>query len=132
MAKLIRSAKSGSDWGQNELMSYNITVATIPPQQFFHQAANPSLAGLDPTLITAPLDVTDVSDDTYCFLSYLDLATNAGQETTMTTWLMSSSAQLALRNMDPFCIPITLSCYQSVAISTKWHRQICVYWINDQ
>jgi len=39
------------------------------------------LTGLDPALINSPLDATNVSDDTYRFLSYLDLATNAGQET---------------------------------------------------
>jgi hypothetical protein len=80
MANLIRSAKLGSDWGRNDLLSHRITVTAIPPQEFFHQGAEPSLAGLDPALITSPLDATNVSDDIYRFLSYLDLATNASQE----------------------------------------------------
>jgi hypothetical protein len=81
MANIIRSAKSGSDWGGNEVMAYNITITSIPPHQFFPQGVNEPLTGLDPALITAPLDADNVSDDTYRFLTYLDLATNAGQET---------------------------------------------------
>jgi hypothetical protein len=81
MANIIRSAKSGTDWGANELMAYNITVNAIPPQEFFPQGANVPSTGLDPALITAALDADDVSDDTYRFLTYLDLATNAGKET---------------------------------------------------
>jgi hypothetical protein len=81
MANLIRSAKPGSDWGRNELLSYHITVTPISPQEFFRQGADPSLTGLDPALINSPLDDTNVSDDTYRFLTYLDLATNAGQGT---------------------------------------------------
>lgn len=60
-------------------MSYNITVTATSPEQFFSQGANRSLTDLDPPLITAPLDATDVSDDTYRFLTFLDLATKAGQ-----------------------------------------------------
>jgi len=41
MANIIRSAKSGSDWGGNELMGYNTTVTAVPPHQFFLQGANP-------------------------------------------------------------------------------------------
>ena len=58
-------------------MSYNITVTATPPEQFFSQGANRSLTDLDPPLITAPLDATDVSD-TYRFLTFLGLATKAG------------------------------------------------------
>ena len=71
--------RSASDWGRNELMPYSITVTATPPEQFFSQGANRSLTDLDPPLITAPLDATDVSDDTYRFLTFLDLATKAGQ-----------------------------------------------------
>ena len=83
MARFIRSARSGSDWGRNELLAYNITVAPIPPQDFFREEADPPLTGLDPALINSPLDLDDshLSDDTYRFLGYLDLATNTSQET---------------------------------------------------
>ena len=83
MANLIRSAKSGSDWGRNELLAYHITIAPIPPQDFFCQEADPPLTGLDPALLDSSLDLDDanMSDDTYRFLAYLDLATNTSQET---------------------------------------------------
>jgi len=81
MANVIRSAKSSGDWGHNELLAYHITITPIQAQEFFRQGADPSLTGLDPALVDSPLDAIDVSDDTYRFLSYLDLATNAGQET---------------------------------------------------
>jgi hypothetical protein len=83
MANLIRSAKSGSDWGRNELLAYHITVDPIPPQEFFRQEADPPLTGLDPALLNSPLDLDDanMSDDTYRFLAYLDFATNTSQET---------------------------------------------------
>jgi hypothetical protein len=81
MANIIRSAKSGSDWGRNELLAYHITVNPIPPQEFFRQGVDLSLTGLDPALINSPLNATNVSDDTFRFLGCLDLATNASQET---------------------------------------------------
>jgi hypothetical protein len=87
--------ESDSDWGQNELISYRITVSAILPQQFFRQGADPPLTGLDPALITAPLDGTNVSYDTCRFLTYLNFATpTLVQRPPSTTWLVSSSAQL--------------------------------------
>jgi hypothetical protein len=83
MDGFIRSARSGSDWGRNELLAYHITIAPIPPQEFFRQEADPPLTGLDPALINSPLDLddTNVSNNTYHFLAYLDLATHTSQET---------------------------------------------------
>ncbi|KAF8801100.1 hypothetical protein BYT27DRAFT_7216377 [Phlegmacium glaucopus] len=54
MADIIRSAKSGNNWGQ-----------TI----------HAPLTDLDPALITAAVNENNVSDDTYRFLSQLDLVT---------------------------------------------------------
>ncbi|KAG1751461.1 uncharacterized protein EDB91DRAFT_1298392 [Suillus paluster] len=79
-AKLIRSPKSGSEWTTNELIAYNITVATQPPWEFFLQNHEPPLEGVDPSLIDSPLDADNVTDATHTYLSYLDLATHAGQE----------------------------------------------------
>jgi len=57
MANIIRSAKSGSDWGGNELMGYNTTVTAVPPHQFFLQGANP-ICG----------DITKVAQTDVCLL----------------------------------------------------------------
>lgn len=35
MANLIRFAKSGSDWNENELIGYNITISYLSPGEFF-------------------------------------------------------------------------------------------------
>lgn len=80
MANIIRSAKSSNDWDDNELIAYNITITTVPSQQFFPQGTVVPLAaaGLDPALATADPDLpsnADVSNSTYGFLRYLHLAT---------------------------------------------------------
>jgi hypothetical protein len=80
MANLIRSPKSGSDWTTNELIAYNITVTTRQPREFFLRNPEPSLVGLDPSLINSPVDAENVPDHTFQYLTHLDLATNAGQE----------------------------------------------------
>jgi hypothetical protein len=69
MANLIRSAKSGSDWTDNELIAYNITVASISPSEFF-PTPEPSLDLIDPA-------ISDVATE---YLDYLDLAARATQE----------------------------------------------------
>ena len=83
MANIIRSARSGSDWTRNDLLAYRITVNPILPQEFFGQKADPPLTGLDPALITSPVNPdndANLSDDTYIFLEYLDVATISSQE----------------------------------------------------
>jgi hypothetical protein len=50
MANLIRSAKAGSDWTENELDAYHITVVPQNKQDFFGSSVlpapvNPSLVG---------------------------------------------------------------------------------------
>jgi len=61
-------------------MAYNITVSTRSPREFFLQNPEPSLVGLDPSLINSAVDAENVPDNTFRYLSHLDLATNAGQE----------------------------------------------------
>ncbi|KAJ7777153.1 hypothetical protein B0H16DRAFT_1504502 [Mycena metata] len=82
MANLSRSAKSGSDWSVNELLAYHISVKPIQPDMFSGTlVANPSLADLDPKILTAAdPDDPDLSDSTARYLGYLDLASNATQE----------------------------------------------------
>jgi len=81
MANLIRSPKSSSDWSPNELIAYNITVTTQSLQEFFRgRNTEPPLDGINPSLINSAVDADDVSDDTFHYLTHLDLATRAVQE----------------------------------------------------
>jgi hypothetical protein len=80
MANLIRSAKPCSDWGDYELMAYNITVIAQSPEIFFRGNSAQSLDDIDPSLINSTVYVEDVADDTFQYLTYLDLAINGGRE----------------------------------------------------
>lgn len=81
MANLTRSAKSGSDWTDNDLMAYNITISSTPPEKFF-STPDPSLDHIDPAILDAPPgdDNPDLSDATAEYLGYLDYATRPSQE----------------------------------------------------
>ena len=79
MAETIRSAKSGSDWTRNELIAYNIKIVPQTPNQFFG-AVGASLAHLDPLIITGFVDTENLSDATLRYLTHLDHAAHAGQE----------------------------------------------------
>lgn len=81
MTELIRSAKSGSDWTKNDLLSYNIKVTSFSPEEFYGEPL-PSLSDIDPYLVDGTLDTQGLSDETYRLLQYLDLASkaNSGQE----------------------------------------------------
>ncbi|KAH9953131.1 hypothetical protein BC827DRAFT_173940 [Russula dissimulans] len=75
MANAIRSAKSGSDWTDNELRAYNITMVPQTKEEFFGSAElppprNPSLAGF------MEVEDRDGTQDsvTKKLLHYLDLA----------------------------------------------------------
>jgi len=50
------------------------------PQEFFHQNPEPPPVGVDLSLIDSAVDADNVPDDTFQYLTHLDLATNAGQE----------------------------------------------------
>ncbi|KAG2355356.1 hypothetical protein BDR07DRAFT_1426395 [Suillus spraguei] len=79
-ARLIRSAKSGSDWTFNDLMAYNITVTPQSPEQFFRQNHGTPLGGVDPSLLNPSLNDENISDAVFEYLGHLDLATNVTQE----------------------------------------------------
>ncbi|KAG1885834.1 hypothetical protein F4604DRAFT_1918509 [Suillus subluteus] len=95
MANLIRSSKSGSDWTFYELMAYNITVTAQPPEQFFCRNPEPLLAGDE-----------DVSDATFEYLGYLDLATNASQGSFLNTFGNASQPE-------PQVIASAIAAYQN-------------------
>ncbi|KIM79919.1 hypothetical protein PILCRDRAFT_823099 [Piloderma croceum F 1598] len=50
MANLVRSAKSGSSWGMNELIAFNIEVIDVNAQTFFGNAILPQLT-LSPVIL---------------------------------------------------------------------------------
>ncbi|TFK20062.1 hypothetical protein FA15DRAFT_682699 [Coprinopsis marcescibilis] len=78
MAQLIRSAKSGSDWTNADLLAYNISITPTSPA--------PSLDHLDSTILTSPTtEDPTLSESTADYLGYLDLATHATQESATAT-----------------------------------------------
>ncbi|KAI9445000.1 hypothetical protein H4582DRAFT_2053182 [Lactarius indigo] len=74
MAKLIRSAKSASDWTRNELAAYNITVEYHDAATFFCMHNLPQPAIIDPTVLTAtgPGDAAGTSNGVAILLDYMD------------------------------------------------------------
>jgi hypothetical protein len=85
MANLIRSAKSGNEWTENELAAYNIHVREQSLKDFFDVEAVEDLPDIQASLGTFSttedrIDAPD--DDTYRLLHFLDLAHSpkVGQE----------------------------------------------------
>ncbi|KAG1850146.1 hypothetical protein F4604DRAFT_82699 [Suillus subluteus] len=79
MSRHVRTAKSASSWAQDELNSYRITIEELEPAQFFPSVPD-TLGGLDPALATAAIDATNVSDEVYPILRFLQAATNTTRE----------------------------------------------------
>ena len=114
MAEIIRSAKSGSDWTHNELIAYNINVVSQTPAQFFGNVGVVSLAELDPSIITGSTDEpANLSDGTLNYLTYLDLAVGASQESLIDefsreTLNLLGYAERGLALYTRFNIPLTI------------------------
>ncbi|KAK1217045.1 hypothetical protein PQX77_020319 [Marasmius sp. AFHP31] len=81
MANIPRSAKSASDWTEKELLGYNITIRSLPPNEFF-TTPDPSLDHIDPAILSSPPGDASpaLSDIAAEYLGYLDLAVRATQE----------------------------------------------------
>jgi hypothetical protein len=113
MAEIIRSAKSGRDWTRNELIAYDINIVPQTPEQFFG-AAGVSLAELDPLIITGSTDTTaNLSDATLRYLTYLDIAAHASQETLLhkfssQTLELLGYSERGLALFTRFNIPLTI------------------------
>ena len=78
MVNLLHSAKSGSDWGSNKLLAYNIV---IHPQSS-HTFMGGTLPALNDIFISGDITSPELSDHTFQLLQYLNLASkaNIGQE----------------------------------------------------
>jgi hypothetical protein len=75
MASILRSAKSGSDWGPNELLAYNIDVQFQDAATFFAVNPLPQPTIADEVLLR--LDAADMTNDShYKLVRYMDLAMN--------------------------------------------------------
>ena len=81
MANLIQSAKSGSDWTDNELIVYNIIIKSILLSKCF-PTPDLSLDLIDPAILNSPTGATDpaISNVATEYLGYLNLAARATQE----------------------------------------------------
>ncbi|KAJ7019067.1 hypothetical protein C8F04DRAFT_1214417 [Mycena alexandri] len=76
MANLIRSAKSGSDWTENDLAAYHICIVYQDAATFF-QIPGPGLPPLvvrHPAVLSLSCPATASDEDVYHFLRTLDLA----------------------------------------------------------
>lgn len=73
MASLLRSPKSGSDWGPNDLRAYNIDFKFVQAAPFFNVDPLPQPAVADEVLTR--LNADDMTNDSnYKFVRYMDLA----------------------------------------------------------
>jgi hypothetical protein len=82
MANLIRSAKSGNDWTQNELRAYNIQVVELSTLEFFDTGYSFRVPSTMRNFCETKDRALARDDDTYKLLHYFDLAHNpmVGQE----------------------------------------------------
>ncbi|KAJ7253258.1 hypothetical protein C8J57DRAFT_1237595 [Mycena rebaudengoi] len=77
MANLIRSAKSGNEWTENELAAYNIHVHEQSLKDFFDVEVVEDLPEVQPSLgtfVTTEDRIDAPDDDTYRLLHFLDFA----------------------------------------------------------
>ena len=129
MAQLIRSAKSGSDWTDAELLAYNICITQTSPDVFFQSGPDPSLDHLDPAiLISRSADEPDLSDTTADYLGYLDLATHATQESAIDDFAAATLRFLGYNERHStvatrYIIPLTI-CGETRAAQTD----VCVIY----
>lgn len=115
MAQLIRSAKSGSDWTAAELLAYNITITPTSPDVFFQPVPDPTLDHLDPDILSSPNgNNPNLSHGAARYLGYLDLATNATQESSIDDFAAATLLLLGFDDQQPstvatrFIIPLTI------------------------
>jgi len=77
MANVVRSAKLASHWKERELTAYNITIASVAPDEFF-PSPDPSLDHIDTAILNSPPSShADISDTALGYFGYLGMATRA-------------------------------------------------------
>ncbi|KAG6813625.1 hypothetical protein H0H92_009242 [Tricholoma furcatifolium] len=77
----FRIPKSGNDWGDADLMAYNITVLVCSPENFFTTHLEQSLDHIDPAILNSvcPGDIPALSDSAAAYFNHLHLATKREQ-----------------------------------------------------
>jgi hypothetical protein len=74
----VRPAKSGNEWVQNDLASYNIHVHSQTDAKFFGPNKDTCIAHIDPDLVSATKNSEEtVSDSTHRILHYLVMTTKS-------------------------------------------------------
>ena len=92
MATIIRSTKSSSDWTNEELIAFNITISPLSPDKFF-PTPDPSLGDIDPVILDTPSDgraYPTLSNAAADYLDYLDFATSVTQESSIDSFVIET------------------------------------------
>lgn len=71
MANLVRSAKSGSNWGMSELIAYNIVVKNVNAQTFFGSPNLPQIT-VSPAILDNLEEPVGLSKADMDFFAYMD------------------------------------------------------------
>jgi len=107
--------KVGQCWSRSELIAYNITIDNATPGEFFHHGADPSLDHLDPAILNSlpGSDDSSLPEDVAEYLAYLDLATNATQESAVDDFALHTLRLLGFNERKTlfrtrFIIPLTI------------------------
>ena len=81
MARVIPSAKSGSDWTENELHAFNIHVASVGPALFFFGNTVLPPAAISPAILNnVQMPPGPISKDDRLFFEYLIDAERSSSE----------------------------------------------------
>jgi hypothetical protein len=123
-------ALPSSDWTDAELLAYNISIVPTSPAVFFQSSTDPSLDHIDPHILTSPLnaDNPNISNIAAEYLGYLDLATNAAQESSIDDFAAATLRLLGFNDRHStvatrYNIPLTI-CGENWAAQTD----VCVVY----
>ena len=99
MATITRSAKSSSNWTENELIAYNITISSLSPDKFF-PTPDPPLNDIDPAILNSSLaaDTTTLSIAASTYLAHLRYAAGATQEGFIDIFVIETLKLLGFEN----------------------------------
>src|SRR6266542_500445 len=101
MAKVIRSAKSGHDWTENELHAFNIRVASVGTAQFFGNTVLPPAAISPAILNNVQMPPGPILKDDRLFFEYLmDTEKSSSEESAVDDFVAHILRMLDYDNQD--------------------------------